>query len=57
MGVTHPASPELAAEENMVQKQEHPFEHSQVQKLFRTFLRFVTCYLRKLTTLGKTVSG
>jgi len=34
----------------------HPFERSEVQLLFRTYLRFVTCYFRKVKSLGKSVS-
>mmetsp|Transcript_397 Transcript_397/g.580 ORF Transcript_397/g.580 Transcript_397/m.580 type:complete len:87 (+) Transcript_397:470-730(+) len=36
--------------------QQHPFEHSEVQRLFRTYLRFATAYFRKLTTVGKSMS-
>ena len=36
--------------------QQHPFEHSEVYRFIRTYLRFVTAYFRKLTTLGKSVS-
>ena len=36
--------------------QQHPFEHSEVHRFIRTYLRFVTAYFRKLTTLGKSVS-
>ena len=54
MGVTYPRSNELESEEWMAKGQE-PFEHSDIQKLFRTYLRFVTIYFRKLKTLGKSV--
>ena len=29
--------------------------YSLIHKLFRTYLRFVTCYFRKLQTLGKSI--
>ena len=54
MGQTH-RSADLESEEWQTTGQ-HPFEHSAVQRLFRTFLRFATAYFRKVTTLGKTVS-
>lgn len=54
LGVTHPRSLELDADERSG-KGKHPFEHSLVQKLFRSFLRFMTAYFRKLATLGQSI--
>jgi len=54
MGITYPRSNDLETEEWMA-KEQHPFEHSEIQKLFRAYLRFVTVYFRKLQTLGKSI--
>jgi len=44
-------------EEEWQNLNQHPFEHSEVQKLFRTYLRFTTAFFLKLNTLGQSVSS
>ena len=50
MGQTYEAGETLEPESD-----QHKFISSDVQRLFRTYLRFATAYFRKVRTLGKSV--